>query len=85
MDFVLQGVYPSEADLAATRLGQSTVPTGTPRPASTVPLPGVTIDGSTASLGPQGIAAPLPAAVPASAASAVQRVAAAAGAVKKAP
>ena len=85
IDFVLQGVYPSEADLAATRLGQSTVPTGTPRPVATVPLPGVTIDGSTASLGPQGIAAPLPAAVPASAASAVQRVAAATGAVKKAP
>jgi penicillin-binding protein 2 len=85
MDFVLQGVYPSEADLAATRLGQSTVPTGTPRPAATVPLPGVTVDGSTASLGPQGVAAPLPAVVPASAASAVQRVAAAAeAAVKKA-
>jgi penicillin-binding protein 2 len=75
MDFVLQGVYPSEADLAATRLGQSTVPTGTPRPLATVPLPGVTIDGSTASLGPQSLSAPAPAAVPASAASAPQRVA----------
>ena len=75
IDFVLQGVYPSEADLAATRLGQSTVPTGTPRPVATVPLPGVTIDGSTASLGPQSVAAPAPAAEPASAASAPQRVA----------
>jgi penicillin-binding protein 2 len=75
MDFVLQGVYPSEADLAATRLGQSTVPTGTPRPLATVPLPGVTIDGSTASLGPQSLLAPAPAVAPASAASAPQRVA----------
>jgi penicillin-binding protein 2 len=75
MDYVLQGVYPSEADMAATQLGQSSVPTGTPRPAASVPLPGVTIDGSTASLGPQGIATPLPAAVPASGASAAQHVA----------
>jgi len=75
IDFVLQGVYPSEADLAATKLGQSTVPTGTPRPAASVPLPGVTIDGSTASLGPQSLSAPAPAATPASVASAPQRVA----------
>ena len=75
IDFVLQGVYPSEADLAATRLGQSTVPTGTPRPVATVPLPGVTIDGSTTSLGPQSVSNPAPTAVPASAASAPQRVA----------
>ena len=89
IDFVLQGVYPSEADLAATRLGQSTVPTGTPRPAASVPLPGVTIDGSTASLGPQGVpvstpGGALPGASPASAAaasaSAAQRVA-----LRKAP
>ncbi len=85
IDYVLQGVYPSEADMAATQLGQSSVPTGTPRPAASVPLPGVTIDGSTASLGPQGLGAPLPAAVPASAASAAQQVVAAAGAAKKAP
>ncbi|MEO8059338.1 MAG: penicillin-binding protein 2 [Burkholderiales bacterium] len=75
IDFVLQGVYPSEADLAATQLGQSTVPTGTPRPLATVPLPGVTIDGSTASIGPQSVSIPAPAAAPASAASAPQRVA----------
>ncbi len=77
LDFVLQGVYPSEADLAATKLGQSSAPTGTPRPADSVPLPGVTIDGSTASLGPQRInaPAPAPATAPASAASAAQQVA----------
>jgi penicillin-binding protein 2 len=80
MDFVLQGVYPSQADMAATQLGQSTVPTGTPRPAASVPLPGVTIDGSTLSLGPQSVSkaasAPAPAQAPAaSAASAAQRVA----------
>ena len=82
IDFVLQGVYPSEADLAATRLGQSSVPTGTPRPAASVPLPGVTIDGSTASLGPQVVPVSAPALAPASAASATaaQRVA-----MKKAP
>ena len=79
MDYVMTGNYPSEADLAATRLGQSTVPTGTPRPAASVPLPGQTIDGSTASLGPLGAAAsasaPASAATPLVAASAVQRLA----------
>ena len=31
-DYVLAGQYPSEADIAATQLGQSTAPIGTPRP-----------------------------------------------------
>jgi penicillin-binding protein 2 len=40
-DYVLTGVYPSEDDILATQQGKSTVPTGKPRPADTVPLPGV--------------------------------------------
>ena len=51
-DYVLMGQYPSEADIAATKLGQSAAPIGTPRQISDVPLPGSTIDGSTASLSP---------------------------------
>ncbi len=50
LDFVLTGQYPSEADIAATRLGQSTAPIGATRPAASVPLPGVTIDGAAAAL-----------------------------------
>jgi penicillin-binding protein 2 len=50
IDFVLTGQYPSEADIAATKLGQSTAPIGTPRPAASVPLPGTTIDGAAAAL-----------------------------------
>ena len=46
-DFVLNGQYPSEADIAATRLGQSSVPIGTPRPIESVPLKGSTVDGVT--------------------------------------
>jgi len=45
LDFVLAGQYPSEADVAATRLGQSSAPIGTPRPIDAVPLKGVTVDG----------------------------------------
>ena len=44
-DFVLSGQYPSEADIAATRLGQSATPIGTPRAIDAVPLKGTTIDG----------------------------------------
>jgi penicillin-binding protein 2 len=68
-DYVLLGQYPSEQDIAATRLGQSTAPIGTPRPAASVPLPGQTVDGAAAAL-----AAPAPAPA-ASSASAPQRVA----------
>ncbi|MBX3622426.1 MAG: penicillin-binding protein 2 [Rhizobacter sp.] len=60
-DYVLQGVYPSEEDIAATRLGQSTAPIGTPRPVNTVPLPGMSINGVAAA------SAPTPAPVAASA------------------
>jgi len=43
-DFVLQGQYPSEADIEATRAGMSTAPIGTPRPLDAVPLPGMILD-----------------------------------------
>jgi penicillin-binding protein 2 len=39
-DYLLLGLVPSEEDLAATRLGKSTAPIGTPRRADEVPLPG---------------------------------------------
>jgi penicillin-binding protein 2 len=45
-DYVLNGQYPSEADIAATQLGQSTVPIGEPRTIDAVPLPGATVDGA---------------------------------------
>ena len=44
-DYVLLGQYPSEADIAATRLGQSTAPIGTPRAADEIVLQGATVDG----------------------------------------
>jgi penicillin-binding protein 2 len=65
-DYVLLGLYPSEEDIAATRLGQSTAPIGTPRPAVSVPLPGQTVDGAAAALAVPPAA--LPAAPPASSA-----------------
>jgi penicillin-binding protein 2 len=40
-DYVLQGVLPSDEDVALTRQGKSGAPVGTPRPAGAVPLPGV--------------------------------------------
>ena len=57
LDFVLAGQYPSEADVAATRLGQSSAPIGTPRPVDAVPLKGVTVDGM-AKVALQGDASP---------------------------
>ncbi|MCU0968378.1 MAG: penicillin-binding protein 2 [Rubrivivax sp.] len=39
-DYLLLGEYPSEEDIAATQLGQSSAPIGTPRRAADVPLPG---------------------------------------------
>ena len=45
-DFILAGQYPSEADVAATRMGQSTAPIGTSRPIGSVALPGATVDGA---------------------------------------
>jgi penicillin-binding protein 2 len=73
-DYVLAGQYPSEADIAATKLGQSTAPIGAPRPIESVPLPGSTIDGSAASLSPltPAIVVPVAASAPAPSASAVK-------------
>ncbi len=39
-DYVLQGQYPSEEDLVLTRQGKSSAPTGVPRRAADMPLPG---------------------------------------------
>jgi penicillin-binding protein 2 len=39
-DYLLLGLYPSEEDLAATRIGRSSAPIGTQRNAADVPLPG---------------------------------------------
>jgi penicillin-binding protein 2 len=73
LDYVMLGVYPSEEDIAATRTGNSVAPVGTPRPAESVPLPGMTIDASSqALLRPIAPTAATPA-VPA--ASAAERVA----------
>jgi len=55
-DFVLQGVYPSEADIEATQAGKSTAPIGTPRPISTVPLPGFSVDSATNITAPTPVA-----------------------------
>jgi penicillin-binding protein 2 len=73
-DYVLSGQYPSEADIAATKLGQSAAPIGTPRTIESVPLPGSTIDGSTASLTPlTPQALPVSASAPAATASAAAK------------
>ncbi len=72
LDYVLAGQYPSEADIAATRLGQSAAPIGTPRSIASVPLPGTTVDGSVV---PAAAASAAAVAGAASAASAPQRVA----------
>jgi penicillin-binding protein 2 len=45
-DYLLTGKYPSEADVAATQLGQTTAPVGVPRTIEAVPLPGATVDGA---------------------------------------
>jgi penicillin-binding protein 2 len=63
-DYVLMGHYPSEADIAATQLGQSTAPIGVPRTIDMVPLPGATVDGAAATARAAEPAAP---AAPASA------------------
>jgi len=39
-DYVLNGLVPSDEDMALTREGKSTTPVGKPRPATEVPLPG---------------------------------------------
>jgi penicillin-binding protein 2 len=61
-DYVLQGQYPSEEDIVATQQGQSSTPVGMPRPATSVPLPGLP-----ASPAPAGPILPAAASAPASA------------------
>jgi len=61
-DYLLLGHWPSPEDMAATREGRSSAPTGTPRPAAEVPLPGQPAAGAAAaaavpSTGPQQMAA----------------------------
>lgn len=60
-DYVLQGMYPSAEDIAATQQGQSTAPIGALRPAIEVPLPGLP-----ASAPPAGAIVPAAASAPAS-------------------
>jgi penicillin-binding protein 2 len=43
-DFVLQGEYPSEEDIAAVQLGQATRPLGKPRALSSLAWPGTSLD-----------------------------------------
>ena len=65
LDYWLQGLYPSEQDLALVRYGKASAPVGTPRKASEVPL---IADQKTLVLGEDGILverdiAPVPAAI----------------------
>ena len=71
IDYVLTGMVPSEADLAATKLGQSTAPIGVPRPAGSVPLPGTTVDGAAAAMLTSPPPPPPPPPAPAAAAASV--------------
>ncbi len=48
-DYLLLGQYPSEEDIAATRLGQTAAPMGVPRRAVDVPLPGQSAPAAAAS------------------------------------
>jgi penicillin-binding protein 2 len=57
-DYVLLGQYPSEADIAATQRGESTVPIGTPRSIDEVVLRGATVDGGAAQVAMRNPIAP---------------------------
>ena len=46
LDYVIQGVYPSEADIAAVRAGTATAPVGPPRSVGDVQVKGGTQDGA---------------------------------------
>jgi penicillin-binding protein 2 len=64
-DFVQLGHYPSPEDMALTRMGKSSAPTGTPRVAAEVPLPGATIIlGNPAAAPLAGLPSPLATAAP---------------------
>jgi penicillin-binding protein 2 len=72
MDYVLLGQYPSEEDIALTREGKTAAPVGTPRAASTVPLPGAAGFAS-ATVGSAGVAGAGVVTVAATAASAPEK------------
>jgi penicillin-binding protein 2 len=55
-DYLLLGHWPSPEDMAATREGKSSAPTGAPRPAAEVPLPGQPAAAAPVT-GPQRVAA----------------------------
>ncbi len=55
-DHVLLGLAPNADDMAATRIGKSSAPIGTPRPAASLPLPGLPANAQPGA----GSAAPLP-------------------------
>ena len=44
-DYLLAGLVPSAEDMAATRIGKSAAPIGTPRRAADMPLPSVAAAG----------------------------------------
>ncbi|MDE2082548.1 MAG: penicillin-binding protein 2, partial [Burkholderiales bacterium] len=75
LDYELLGQYPSEEDIAATSVGKSTVPIGTPRRATDVPLPGDVPGPSALAASVPGGPAPGPAPGPSPAASAATAVA----------
>jgi penicillin-binding protein 2 len=65
-DYLLLGQYPSEEDLAATRIGKSSAPMGKPRRAEDIPLPGQATAAQAAVVTPPTLrAAVVPAAAPA--------------------
>ena len=75
-DYALLGQYPSLEDMALTREGKSGAPTGTPRLASAVPLPGATA--LAGNLGPAPVMAPPAPAASAAASAPTRRLVAAA-------
>ncbi len=74
-DYVLEGIYPSEEDIAKTQLGQTTAPIGTPRRAVDVPLPGQLNAPGAAASGASAAAGNAAASEPAAAGSAPARAA----------
>jgi penicillin-binding protein 2 len=76
-DFLLQGQYPSEEDIAATREGKTYAPIGTPRRAADMPLPGQPAPSANAA----SAAPPWAGAAPAGTASAAATAAASAAAI----
>jgi penicillin-binding protein 2 len=55
-DYLLQGDWPSEEDMAATRQGKSSAPIGTPRKAADMPLPGLALPPAAAASAVQRLA-----------------------------